>query len=106
MKRLIALLVAALFTVTLFAGCSSDNQGKDASRKDEDKGAIIQTFLTSAPASIDPSAMYGSSETIKIMGLIYEGLTTIDENGKLEKALAKDWEYEVDERDGYMKLEN
>ena len=106
MKRLTALLLAALFLVMPLAGCSSDKE-KDAQTKieEEDKGAIIQTFLTSAPSSIDPSAVYGSSESIKLMGLLYEGLTTIDENGEMQKALAKDWEYEIDERDGYMKLE-
>lgn len=103
MKRLTALLLAALFLLIPLAGCSSDKD--DQALENEDKGAIIQTYLTSAPASIDPSAMYGSSENIKLMGLIYEGLTTINEKGKLEMALAKEWEYEIDERDGYMKLE-
>ncbi len=105
MKRLTALLLAALFLVMPLAGCSSDKQDEQTAIEEEDKGAIIQTYLTSAPASIDPSAMYGSSENIKLMGLLYEGLTTINENGKLEKALAKEWEYEIDERDDYMKLE-
>ena len=106
MKRLTALLLAALFLVMPLAGCTSDKE-EDAKTKieEEDKGAIIQTFLTSTPSSIDPSAIYGSSETIKLMGLLYEGLTTIDENGKMQKALAKEWEYEIDERDDYMKLE-
>ncbi len=105
MKRLTALLLAALFLVMPLAGCSSDKEDGQTAATDEDKGAIIQTYLASAPASIDPSAMYGSSETIKLMGLLYEGLTTINEDGKLEKALAKEWEYEIDERDDYMKLE-
>ncbi len=105
MKRLTALLLAALFLVMPLAGCSSDKDNEQTAIEEEDKGAIIQTYLTSAPASIDPSAMYGSSENIKLMGLLYEGLTTINENGKLEKALAKEWEYEIDERDDYMKLE-
>ncbi len=100
MKKLLSLLLAVVFVATAFAGCSSDKESKD-----DDKGAIIQTFLTVAPSSLDPSAFYASSDTVKLMGLVYEGLTTIDENGKLQKALAKEWEYDVDERDDYLKLE-
>lgn len=101
MKKFLSLILAATFLCTALIGCSSSG---NESSNDEIKGAVVQTYLTSAPVSIDPSAFYSSSDAIKVMGLIYEGLTEIDDNGKLKKALAKEWEYEVDERDDYLKL--
>ncbi len=97
MKKILAIILAALFVACAFAGC--------AKKDDEDKGAIIQAYLSGVPVSIDPSATQVSGEAVQVMGLLYEGLVSVNENGKLEKALAKDWEYEVDERDGYLKLQ-
>ncbi len=99
MKKFLALFLACLFIVTAFAGCSSGD------KKDNIKGAVVQTYFGNVPTSIDPASVYTTTDVTKIMGLIFEGLTTIDENGKLQKALAKDWECEVDERDGLLKLE-
>jgi len=88
--------------LTALAGCASNEEEE---KEDEIKGAEIQMFLTTLPESIDPAASYTAVDTIRIMGLLYEGLTTIDKDGKLEKALAADWEYEIDERDGLLKLQ-
>lgn len=100
MKKFLALILALVLAVTVIPGCSS-NKKKD----DEIKGAVIKTYLSSVPVSIDPSSFYGSADSVKYMGLLFEGLTTIDEKGNLKKALAKEWEYDTDERDGYLKLE-
>ncbi|MBP3579819.1 MAG: hypothetical protein J6K12_01085 [Clostridia bacterium] len=99
MKRLLAIILASLMLLTMLTGCSSDEE------KDEIKGAQIQAFITTLPESLDPAAVYTSADTVRVMGLIYEGLTTIDKNGKLENALAKEWEYEIDERDNLLKLD-
>ncbi len=100
MKRLLAILLASMMLLTALAGCSSSDE-----EKDEIKGAEIQAFITTLPESLDPASTYTSADTVRVMGLIYEGLTTINEKGKLEKALAKDWEYEIDERDNLLKLD-
>ena len=101
MKKLLSLLLAVVLILASFAGCSSESKNKS---KDKDKGSVIQTYLSTNLVTIDPSAVYSSQDAVKTLGLIYEGLTTINANGKLEKALAKEWEYEVDQRDGYLKL--
>ncbi len=104
MKKLLAFILASLMILSMFTACSS-GETEEGEKEEEIKGAEIQMFLTTLPESIDPSAAYTSADSIRIMGLLYEGLTAINEDGKLEKALAKDWEYEIDERDGLLKLE-
>ncbi len=97
MKRILALALACVLLIPLFiTGCGE---------KEEIKGAEVQMFLTTLPANLDPASAYSTADTVKLMGLIYEGLTTIDEKGKLQKAMASDWEYEIDERDDLFKLE-
>ena len=103
MKKLLALILACLLTLTVFTACSSKEDEEE--KKNEIKGAEIQMFLTTLPESIDPSAAYTTPDSVRVMGLIYEGLTTITDDGKLENALAKSWEYDIDERDGLLKLE-
>lgn len=97
MKKIIALVLASLFILTAFAGCSSNDE--------EDKGAIIQVYLTDLPFDLDPAIAYGNADVMQVFSLIYEGLTRLTDGGKLEKALAQSWEYGVDERDDQLKLE-
>ena len=97
MKKLLALVLAVVLLVpAMLTSCGTD---------EEIKGAEIQMFLTTLPQRLDPAAVYSDADTMKVMGLLYEGLTTLNEKGKVEKAIAKDWEYEIDERDNLMKLE-
>ena len=77
MKKILALVLAAvmLSSMLLIGGC-----GK---KDDDDKGAIIQMFLSSMPATLDPTAaQYGSADNAKLFGLLYEGLYTINEKGE------------------------
>lgn len=103
MKKLLALILACLLALTVFTACSSEEDKEE--EKNEIKGAEIQMFLTTLPESVDPAAAYTTADSVRVMGLIYEGLTKITDDGKLEKALAKSWEYDIDERDGLLKLE-
>lgn len=84
MKRLIAVLLCAVITLGVFAGCSSLHG-------DEDKGAIVPVFLTSEVYDFDPQKDYTDNSAMKYFSLIYEGLTKIGENGKWEKALMKSY---------------
>ena len=95
MKKLLALVLAMLMLVpVMLTGCGEELE----------KGAEIQMFLSTVPTTLDPSASYTTTDQIRIMGLIYEGLFTIDDEGKLENALCKEYEYEYDERTGYLDL--
>ncbi len=100
MKKILALVLAAvmLLSAASLVGC--------AKRDDDDKGAMIQMFISELPASLDPTSVsYGSADNLKIFGLLYEGLFKIDEKGELVKALADEYEYYVDARDNTLKLE-
>ena len=100
MKKLLALVLTVVMVagVCVFGGC-----GK---KDDDDKGAIIQMYLSALPANLDPTAAaYGSADNAKLFGLLYEGLYTMNDKGELKKALADEVEYYVDARDNTLKLE-
>lgn len=97
MKRVLALVLCLLMVVPALAGC-----GK---KDDEDKGAVIRTYMTSDIYNFDPIYAYTDDATTKIMGMIYEGLFRIAENGKVEKALCKDYKIIKDEENGIYKMQ-
>lgn len=97
MKRLLALVLCLIMTVSLFVGCGK----KDT----EDKGAIIRTYMTSDIYNFDPVYAYTDDAATKIMGMIYEGLFRLDDNGKVKKALCKNYKIIEDEENDIYKLQ-
>lgn len=87
-------------TITVFTACGSGDEEK----KDEIKGAEIKMFLTTLPESIDPSTSYTTVDQVRVMGLLYEGLTTIESNGKLKNALLGSYEYDFNQKTGNLEL--
>ncbi len=100
MKKLITVLLAAAMSATLLTGCGSSLKG-------EEKGAIVNVYIGSEIIDFDPAIAFTDDSTAKVLGLVYEGLTRIGENGKVEKALMKDYEiFEDDEKGEYsMQIE-
>lgn len=92
-----------MFVLTALVSCGTDEDDKKK-KKDEIKGAEIQMFLAPLPESIDPSATYTTVDQMRVMGLLYEGLTTITEKGKLENALCKEYEYDFNKRTGNLEI--
>lgn len=90
MKKSVTLLLAVLMTASLLAGCSRGG----------DKGAIIPIYLTKELQNFDPAITLYDAETIKVLGLVYEGLTRLDEDGKVQPALADRWYTKIDEDRG------
>ena len=103
MKKLLALILACLFVLSALVSCGGGEDDKKK-KKEEIKGAEIQMFLAPLPESIDPSAAYTTVDQMRIMGLLYEGLTTVTEKGKLENALCKEYEYEFNQRTGNLEI--
>ena len=97
MKKLISMLLAAATLVTLLAGCSS--------LKEDEKGAVVNVYLGSEISDFDPQLAYIDDSSVKVLGLIYEGLTRIGDNGKVEKALMKSYQIFENEEDNEYKMQ-
>jgi len=91
MKRVVALALALIMACGILVGCKNDNT---------DKGAIIPINLTSERFNVDPGRVFYDAEAMKLSGLLFEGLTRLTEDGKVEKALAKNWTTRIDEKKG------
>lgn len=89
MKKLLSLMLCLLFCVSALAGC-------DGLSEDE-KGANIRVYLTDYPYTLDPAVIQLNSDVEQILSMIYEPLTTIDEDGEVQPALATEWYYDYDE---------
>ncbi len=83
MKRILTLLLAVMMIAGMMVGC-----GK---RDEDDKGAIFNVYIGSEIRNWDPAQMYTQASAAKFMSLIYEGLTRITADGKMELALAKNY---------------
>ena len=85
-KRILATILCLVMVVSVFASCA---------KKDEnDKGAIINMYLSQEIYNFDPAYAYNNDAALKIVDLLFSTLFTIDENGKLKKELAEDYTYD------------
>ena len=102
-KKILALLLIAVMLILngSVIGCRKIIEG--------DKGAILTIYLAGDPAnpniSLDPAKLIYSAEVVKFTGLIFEGLTVMDENGKLQKGMAKNWTIKENENKGEYIIE-
>ncbi len=86
-KRIFAVILCMIMVVSVFASC--------AKKSENDKGAIINMYLSQEVYDFDPAYAYNNDAALKIVDLIFATLFEIDENGKLKKELASG--YEIDE---------
>lgn len=91
MKKTISLLLALLMLATVFTGCG-----------DNGKGAVIPVYISDEIVNFDPAFAYNDDAALKILPLLYEGLTAINEKGKVENALMDKYTYEQQEDGSYM----
>lgn len=87
MKKILSLILCLVMLTGTFVSCT---------QKDEDKGAAIPVYLSTEIRNFDPAYAYTDEASIKVLGLIYEGLTTIDKSGNIKSAIAKSWNYKSD----------
>lgn len=88
MKKIISLTLCFIFCIGALVGCGG--LGED------EKGANIRMFLTDYPYTLDPALVQLNSDVDQILALIYEPLTSIDEDGEVQPALATNWYYKYD----------
>jgi len=97
-KKALSLILAAIMGVSSLVGCST--------LEGDDKGAIIDMYLTTEIYNYDPQCSIVDDAQMKVLRLMYEGLTTIDENGKWKKALMKSYSVQVDDGEDFSILIN
>lgn len=97
MKKIIAMLLLSAMLVTLLAGCST--------LKDGEKGAVIHMYTGNEITDFDPAIAYTDDTAAKMIGLLFEGLTRIGKNGKVENALMKSYKIIEDEAAGNYAME-
>lgn len=87
MKRIFALLLCAatLFACLSFVGCATGNE------KEEDKGQYITTYLTDNVYDLDPTHAYTNEALANVVGLMFDTLFKLDENGKVKKSLVDEY---------------
>lgn len=66
------------------------------SQKDGTYGAQINMYLADEIHNLDPAYAHLDSASAKLLGLLFEGLMYIDDDGDLQKGLLKDYDYKVD----------
>jgi ABC-type oligopeptide transport system substrate-binding subunit len=96
MKKILSLILCLVMLASIFVCCT---------QKDEDKGAAIPVYLTTEIKNFDPAYAYTDEASTKVLGLIYEGLTTIDKSGNVKGAVAKSWNYKSDPEKNLYVLE-
>lgn len=92
------MLVLTMMLASLLVGCGS-------TLEDGEKGAIINMYLGSEITDFDPAVAYTDDAAVKVLGLLYEGLTRINKSGKVEKALMKSYKIIEDEEKGEYCME-
>ena len=95
MKKTIALALLLVFCLSIFVGCGLD---------DGEKGPNIRVALSDFPQTLDPAVVQLNKDVEQILSLLFEPLVTIDEDGKIEKALAENWYYKYDDIYGHNKM--
>jgi len=96
MKKVVSLLLCALMLVGALASCTTLEEGTD--------GMIIDVYMTTELYDFDPARNFNDDAMVKILDLIYEGLTDLDEDGKWKKALIKDYTFSGSDGKGYSLL--
>ncbi len=97
MKKIVSLLLMAAMLVTMFAGCGT-------TLIDGDKGAVINVYIGSEISDYDPAVAFTDDSAAKFLGLVFEGLTRINEKGEVENALMKSYKIIENEEKGEYKM--
>lgn len=91
-KRIIALFICAIMCLGVLAGCGGKNL--------EERGQSITVYLSENIYDFDPAKAYNDESTLNIVSLLFDTLFRLDENGKVQKSLAKKYYIEEDANAG------
>lgn len=91
MKRIVSAFLLAALIFTTFACLTSCGK--------KDDGAEISVYLTDRIYSFDPAGDYTDDATIAVMYLLYEPLFSLDDDGKVHEAAAKEYSFDKETGD-------
>ena len=83
-KRILSAVLCIIMVASVFVSCSTK-------KDDDDKGAIINMYLSQEVYDFDPAYAYKNDAALKIVDLLFSSLFKIDEKGRLEKELCKSY---------------
>ena len=90
MKKMLSLTLCLLMVMGIFVGCSELPEGLN--------GATIDIYLTEPIYDLDPARAYDDASLMKVIPLLFEGVTRINEKGKVENGITSDEEIYIDQR--------
>ncbi len=102
MKRALSLILCAVMLLSALCGCTTLEKDETG---EYDKGAIIPMYLGTQMYNFDPAVAYLNDSNVKILSLLYAGLTDIDEDGKLQMTLIDSYEIIDGDRYGEYKMQ-
>ncbi len=88
MKKIIALLLALTLVLTM-VGCGGKKEYLAGTVSDT---GVVAIGVPGQPANIDPALYDGGLAARAVLGMLYQGLTAVDENGQAVGAAAESWE--------------
>lgn len=92
MKKTLCFILAVIMICGIITSCSS--------LKENDKGAIVTMYLSDEIYNFDPMVGFNDTATAKVLSLIFEGLTVLNEDGEWEKGMMKSYKYTEPKEDG------
>lgn len=95
MKKIVSLLLVIVMLLSATFVLSSCNK----------KDAEIKIYLGDQLYDLDPALAIVNDDLVRVLSLIYEPLFTLNEKGKVVKALAKDYKIIEDEEKGLYQME-
>lgn len=90
MKKSLAFLLCLIMILSSFAGCSNKN---NTNNLDPNVGDVINVYLGEPIYNFDPAEAYKNETSLKINSLLFDNLFVLDEKGKVQKSLVKDYEF-------------
>jgi len=102
MKKLVAIILALVTVLGVLTGCTTLVKDKETGKYD--KGAVIDMLLTDCIYYFDPQQSITDESQLKLLSLVFEGLTYIDENGKWQKAIMKEYKIDSDDEENFSIL--
>ena len=93
MKKFLALLLCFVMILTSLIGCGN--------KESENDGAEIKMYISEPIYNFDPAEAYKNEAALKLVSLMFDNLFIMNDDGKVEKSLVKN--YKIDKKENTMK---